>query len=83
MNAALPWRLTVGRQFPWGEESKTQINKEKNMNIVQLVYVVLSIVVVALVIWFGVGPKSQYVPPDKEKDQDKRWKGSESDASTN
>jgi hypothetical protein len=52
------------------------------MNVVQLVYAVLSVVVVALVVWFGVGRKSNYVP-QREQDQDERRNGGESSASVN
>lgn len=60
-------------------------------NMMQVVYAVLSILTVTLVIVFGVGCKSNYVPTDKEKDQqgaekndgDKRSEGGEPDASTN
>lgn len=50
---------------------------------VQFVYLVSSAIVVLLVIVFGAGQGSTFVPQDKDEEQEKRWKGGEADGSPN
>jgi uncharacterized membrane protein len=40
---------------------------------IYLIYAAISIIVVALVIVFGVGQGSSFVPQDKDVEQEKRW----------
>ena len=49
---------------------------------VQFVYALLSIIVVALVITFGVGCGSNYVPPREREKLGQTGQGGESDVST-
>lgn len=50
---------------------------------VQFVYALISIIVVALVITFGVGWGSNYVPPRQREKPGQKREGGESDVSTN
>lgn len=56
--------------------------KKEEGQMVQFVYALISISVVALVIIFGVGGRSNYVPPRETKELGQMRKGGESDVST-
>jgi len=49
---------------------------------VQFVYALISIIVVAMVIVFGVGERSNYVPPRETEELGQTREGGESDVST-
>ena len=72
----LKLRKEIHPIYLWGSERK----EEGEM--VQFVYALISISVVALVIIFGVGGRSNYVPPRETEELGQTREGGESDVST-